>query len=266
MNKIISREESKAIMLSIMDALNELCKENGITYFITAGTLLGAVRHKGFIPWDDDIDIVLFRPDYDKLVSILKEQKKYSWLGIVDPDKDNFYYPFAKAVDNRTVAKQEDNTSEYGIWVDVFPLNAFPNSLSEQQVFMKKCQSYRAWILSMTTDFEHAQFNMKFVIKSLLKFASFFLGKRRIKAKAIHYMERYNDKDTDYVGSTFTPYKNEIIEKAKMLPTVELDFEGRKYSAPKCWHEYLSNIYHDYMKLPPVEKRRTHKVTAWWKE
>lgn len=265
MKKIISREESKSIMLSIMDAIDEICKENGLTYFITAGTLLGAVRHKGFIPWDDDIDIVLFREDYDKLLSILKSQDKYSWLGLVDPDNSNYFYPFAKAVDNRTIAKQEDNTSEYGIWVDVFPLNAFPNLQKEQKSFMRNCQKFRAMIISMTTDFVHAQFSKKFFIKSAIKILSLFVGKQAIKKWAIDYMEKYNGKGTDFVGSTFTPYKNEIIKKEKMLPTVELDFEGRKYSAPNCWHEYLTNIYHDYMQLPPVEKRRTHKVTAWWK-
>lgn len=181
MKDIISREESKSIMLSIMDAIDEICKENGITYFITAGTLLGAVRHKGFIPWDDDIDIVLFRDDYDKLLSILKSQNKFSWLGIVGPDKKKYYYPFAKAVDNRTIAKQEDNTSEYGIWVDIFPLNAFPDSLKEQKIFMRNCQNLRAMILSMTTDFAHVQFNKKFLIKSVLKFLSLIVGKQTIK-------------------------------------------------------------------------------------
>ena len=120
MKNIISREESKSIMLKMMDAVDDLCMENNIKYFLHAGTLLGAVRHKGFIPWDDDIDIALLGDEYEKFLDMMRNQTKYPWLRLIDHHVQGYYYPFAKVEDKRTIAKQDDNVSEYGIWIDIF--------------------------------------------------------------------------------------------------------------------------------------------------
>lgn len=262
--KYISREESKQIMINILNCIDDICKENGINYFLTAGTLLGAARHKGFIPWDDDIDVILLYEDYEILINLLKKQTKYPWLSIVDMDVDGYYYPFAKAVDNRTVAKQEDNLTPHGIWVDIFPLCNFPNAEKERVTYMKRCRMLRALELSMVTDFKNIQWTKKAVIKLLFKGISLFWGKKNIANKMFSYSRKYNNIDTKYVGSIYTRYDKEYIEREKMLPPATLEFEGKMYPVPACWDEYLRNMYGDYMQLPPENKRTTHSITAWW--
>lgn len=263
--KLISRDESKSIMLNMMDALDDLCKENNIAYFLHAGTLLGAIRHKGFIPWDDDIDIALLGEQYENLMEVMRKQTKYPWLSLVDFHSNGYFYPFAKIVDNRTIAKQDDNVSKYGIWIDVFPLYKFPDNEYERTKFVRILRFYNAMILSMTTDFIHGKFNKKYLVKLLLKFVSVFIGKKQILKSNIRYATKFEKQDTHFVGGIFTPYKKEYIRTDKLFPTVEVKFEGRKYQAPACWDEFLHNMYNDYMKLPPENKRKTHDVTAWWK-
>lgn len=265
MKNIISREESKSIMLKMMDAVDDLCMENNIKYFLHAGTLLGAVRHKGFIPWDDDIDIALLGDEYEKFLDMMRNQTKYPWLRLIDHHVQGYYYPFAKVEDKRTIAKQDDNVSEYGIWIDIFPLYKFPDDLKERNKFVRNLRIYNALVLSMTTDFIHGKCNKKIFLKFLLKIVSLFIGKKRILAANIKYAKKYENKATHYVGGIFTPYKREYIESSKVYPIVELEFEGRKYKAPSCWNEFLQNMYNNYMQLPPVSQRKTHGVTAWWK-
>ena len=265
MRKNISRDESKQIMLAMMDALDDLCKEHGIHYFLYAGTLLGAVRHKGFIPWDDDVDIALPVKEYERLLEVLRTQDKYPWLSLVDDKCSGYYYPFAKAVDNRTIAKQEDCVSEYGIWIDLFPLYKFPDEESKRKSFIKHLRLYNAINISMVTDFVHAKINKKWFLKVILKMVSCVIGKDRILRGYLDYAKKYENQATHLIGGIFTAYDKEYIEPADAFPTVELEFEGRKYQAPACWDRLLKRMYNDYMQLPPLNKRKTHGVTAWWK-
>ena len=118
--------------------------------------------------------------------------------------------------------------------------------------------------LSMTVDLIHARLNRKLILKALLKLFSLFIGKRKILTEYVKYATKYEGTSTNYVGGIYTPYKKEYIETNKLLPTIDVEFEGRKYQAPACWDEFLRNMYNDYMKLPPANKRKTHGVTAWW--
>ena len=117
----LTKEECRNIELNILSAIAKICDDNNLKYFMCGGTMLGAIRHKGFIPWDDDIDIMLLRNDYERLVTILKKQKEYPWLQLLDSTVDGYYYTFAKAIDNTTCAKMEDNVTDHGLWVDIFP-------------------------------------------------------------------------------------------------------------------------------------------------
>ena len=128
--KQIPADVIKEIELSILDYIDDVCKTNHIKYYLAYGTLLGAIRHKGFIPWDDDIDIYLLRDDYMKFVKIVNEQRndRYEILSIYNDDSYN--YEFAKVIDKRTALNASNfiiNKKE-GVWVDVFPLIILQNS------------------------------------------------------------------------------------------------------------------------------------------
>ena len=155
MNKLLSRDECKQIQINILNEIATICEINGLQYYLAYGTLLGAIRHEGFIPWDDDIDIYLARNDYDRLAMILKNPQtaKPVWLEYYDGDKEGYYYPFAKAVDNTTIAKMEDNKTQHGIWIDIFPMDNIPNSNKKQEKFVKKGKFLRDLSIAMTTDF-----------------------------------------------------------------------------------------------------------------
>ena len=260
-------EEVKQTELDILNAINQICSDNKIEFYLCGGTMLGAIRHKGFIPWDDDIDIFLERKEYEKLIAIIKEKKEYSWLEILDDTNDNYYYPFAKAVDNRTIAKMDDNKTEHGIWVDIFPIDNLPDNSKKRIKLIKKCYFYRALIISMTTDFNMNKKDNKIFIKKFLNLYTSIVGKNRVYnryKKIINKSLNYND--SKYVACLCPTYGiNEIFEREKLFEKEKYLFEGQYYNGTKNYDMYLKSFYGDYMTLPPENKRYMHEITAWRK-
>ena len=115
MMKKISMDQSRLIILDIMTAIDRVCRELNISYYMAGGTLIGAIRHKGFVPWDDDIDIFVYRKDFDVLIDYLKRNPPFPWFEIYDENRSDYYYPFAKAVDNRTIVEQKNIKTVGGI-------------------------------------------------------------------------------------------------------------------------------------------------------
>lgn len=269
MKRNISHQESKQIMLNILNIIDEFCRENNLSYYLSGGTLIGAIRHKGFIPWDDDIDLVLFRDDFEKLRLILKNQTKYPQYTLLDLDCEDYIYPFLKLVDNRTVAKQFDTKVPHGIWVDIFAYDAVPNNAIRRYIFLRKCQLYRDIALSSVTDFKGVKLtSLKGVSKLALGIIGKLVGVKRIARITEKHMRKYNGKNNaDFVGGNYSPYvMREYLPKEIVLPTTELLFENKKYTSFKNWDVYLKRLFGDYLKLPPKEKQKTHNIEAWWKE
>ena len=267
MKRMISAQESKQLMLQILDIIDEICKENHLNYYLSGGTLIGAIRHKGFIPWDDDIDLVLFRDDFEKLRKILKEQTRYPQYTLLDLDSKGFMYPFLKLVDNRTVAKQGDTKVPHGIWVDIFPFDSVPDNAFVRYIYLKKCQLYRDIALSAVTDFNGVKIaSLKGIAKVFLSIIGKFVGVKRIARMTEKHMQKYNGKcNANYVGCNYSPYvMREFLPKNVVLPVAEVIFENRTYFSFKNWDIYLKRLFNDYMKMPPKEKQKAHNVVAWW--
>ena len=264
--KYLTSEECREIQLNIVNVIDRICEDNNLKYCICGGTMLGAIRHKGFIPWDDDIDIMLLRKDYDKLITILKSQTDYKWMDILDYQSKGYYYPFAKAVDNTTVAKQDDNITEHGLWVDIFPYDNLPNNDKERKKFILKNYKKRSVILSMITDFDAKEKIKHRYIKTILKIYSNFINKNKFIEKYNAFGQKYNNQESEYVGCMFSPYKlKECFKKSWFKNIKKYKFENTELFGPIKADEFLKQLYGNYIELPPIDKRKGHKIIVWKK-
>ena len=265
---LISQKECREIQLRIMKEIDRICTKHQLQYYIAYGSLLGAVRHHGFIPWDDDIDVIMPRADYQRLLGVIRQhpEEAADWISLLDSAQKDYYYPFAKLVDNRTVAKMEDNLTEHGIWIDVFPIDGLPDNPWLCKIHIALCLLLRAMVISMTTDFSASHLGKSATLKRLLRGVAGLIGRKRVSRLEDRVMPLYTRKNNRYVGCLFSPYgQREKVEASELFQPTRLTFEGEQFCAPYHWDAFLSRIYGDYMQLPPPEKRRTHRIEAWYK-
>lgn len=252
----LNEEEIKEIELGVMDYIHNLCQKENINYSLAYGTLLGAVRHKGYIPWDDDIDISLKRDEYDKLYqAVLRDNdpiyKVASW------ENDARYpYPFYRVYDARTVYENNyiENDIDLGICVDVFPFDYYADVNKE----MVKLDTYRRLSVYTLYGIHSKSAGLKNIVRYLLVLV-FRLTRVKTWNKKMNLLSmQANDNDSiDYLMEnkrTSTKFEKTLLDKAMDSP-----FEDRIYKIPEASHQILSAIYgDDFMEIPPVEKRVKH--------
>lgn len=239
------------------DALNylkEFFDNNNLTYFLIGGTLLGAVRHKGFIPWDDDIDIGMFRSDYDKFIKLWKNSELY-FLQNKITDK-RFFSSITKIRINNTLFVEKEikhSGLHKGVFIDIFPIDNFPSksSINDEILYF-----FYKFLISVSL-FKNGYRNYRIF---LIKFTSFlfsFLHFDYINKIMDRIIRKYNKKDTGFVTSYASGYgyKKQIMEKAIYGNGTNLYFEGILFNCPSNYQGYLTKLYGNYMKLPPLEKR-----------
>ena len=252
----LNEEEIKEIELGVMDYIHNLCQKENINYSLAYGTLLGAVRHKGYIPWDDDVDISLKRDEYDKLYqAVLRDNdpiyKVASW------ENDSRYpYPFYRVYDARTVYENNyiENDIDLGICVDVFPFDYYADVNKE----MVKLDTYRRLSVYTLYGIHSKNAGLKNIIRYLLVLV-FRLTRVKTWNKKMNLLSlQANDNDSiDYLMEnkrTSTKFEKTLLDKVMDSP-----FEDRTYKIPEASHQILSAIYgDDFMEIPPVEKRVKH--------
>ena len=252
----LNEEEIKTLELGVMDYIHNLCERENINYSLAYGTLLGAVRHKGYIPWDDDVDISLKRDEYDKLYqAVLRDNdpiyKVASW------ENDARYpYPFYRVYDARTVYENNyiENDIDLGICVDVFPFDYYADVNKE----MVKLDTYRRLSVYTLYGIHSKNAGLKNIIRYLLVLV-FRLTRVKTWNKKMNLLSmQANDNDSiDYLMEnkrTSTKFEKTLLDKVMDSP-----FEDRTYKIPEASHQILSAIYgDDFMEIPPVEKRVKH--------
>lgn len=252
----LSEEEIKEVELGVMDYIHNLCQKENINYSLAYGTLLGAVRHKGYIPWDDDVDISLKRDEYDKLYqAVLRDNdpiyKVASW------ENDARYpYPFYRVYDARTVYENNyiENDIDLGICVDVFPFDYYADVNKE----MVKLDTYRRLSVYTLYGIHSKNAGLKNIIRYLLVLV-FRLTRVKTWNKKMNLLSmQANDSDSiDYLMEnkrTSTKFEKTLLDKVMDSP-----FEDRTYKIPEASHQILSAIYgDDFMEIPPIEKRVKH--------
>jgi len=269
MKRIIELPEKKRIMLTIMDYIDDFCRNNNINYFLYGGSLIGAIRHKGYIPWDDDIDICMMRQDYDKFLSLFTDpQNRYC---LISPSNNSDYYlPTAKVYDSATVLNERvPNGIDIGIFIDVFPLDYCSDEYKETCQYGKKIGFYRKIVNIKNLSYTKNRSVVKNGILFFLKLLVGVIPKRTAINKICRLSERYKSKPSKYVGqfTKMTYESREIYESRWFDVAIDGFFEGRSYYIPKDYDEVLKTEYGEYMKLPPKEKQITHHGNdAWWRE
>ena len=252
----LNEEEIKEIELGVMDYIHNLCEKENINYSLAYGTLLGAVRHKGYIPWDDDVDISLKRDEYDKLYqAVLRDNdpiyKVASW------ENDTRYpYPFYRVYDARTVYENNyiENDIDLGICVDVFPFDYYTDVNKE----MVKLDTYRRLSVYTLYGIHSKSAGLKNIVRYLLVLV-FRLTRVKTWNKKMNLLSmQAKDSDSiDYLMEnkrTSTKFEKTLLDKVMDSP-----FEDRTYKIPEASHQILSAIYgDDFMEIPPVEKRVKH--------
>lgn len=263
--KQLSSKEIKKIELKILLNFNEFCRENNLRYYLAGGTLLGAIRHKGFIPWDDDIDVCMPRPDYERFIRSYSQAQ--SCYELKSNYLKNFSAPFTKVIDIRTKVLSQFNESgvDTNLWIDIFPVDGLPENLTEVQNIYDKCNFYRTVLNLSSAKLGEGKTAFRKYSKYLLKPLAQIYGKKRCIDKIERIASRYPYETSKYVGAiTWGLYGvGERMLKSEFEKEVEVEFEGHKFPAFSCWDSYLKGLYGDYMQLPPVEKRKTHDMVAY---
>lgn len=245
--KKLSLDEVKKRQIRMLEIFDKFCRAHEIPYFLSYGTLLGAIRHKGYIPWDDDVDVMVPRPYINQLVHSFNDYN-YSLLSV--ENCPNYDFPYPRIVDNSTFSKIGPKAKIYGINIDIYPIDAYPNDKKEEIEYRNKI--YKAKKLRL------------FVLKWLKRLVA------RIPIPYWPVARPFVRKHEKALASADYQLANKVhvfqletepLEKSLFEERVEVEFEGRKYFAPKNWDAVLRNWYGDYMQLPPEDKRHPYHGT-----
>lgn len=236
-----------------MSDVDEFCRENDIPYSISSGTLLGAVRHGGFIPWDDDADMFMLREDFDRFISLYKGRKYHLLYNTRNP-KEHFRAGYIKISDPDTIVKKKNTIAKYGVNIDIFPLDYVPEDENERNIYIGKLIKYQYHLrhrqkkdfLSIIISYRHSIDYWWDKCESEIR-----EGKYKKSPLVAHIMGSRNNRT--------------VINRNRFDNLVDIDFEGRKFRAFCDPHTYLTMVYGDYMSPPPPHEREGHRSERFFK-
>lgn len=268
--KELSIKEIQKSSLEIMKFIDEICRKEHIEYFLAYGTLLGAIRHHGFIPWDDDLDIMMPRPDYDKLIRYFKVHKDEMLpFQIFNTSTVNAYPYMITRISDSRYRLDVDNEDDYGIgtFVDIYPLDGMGNTVKEarKEGFIVK---QLASLCYLSTRQKCKKDNTKSVTRLILKFPAFIIakliGKDFFMRELKRWSKRYSYEESEYVGCVcwISDWKTDVLKKDIIKDIIKTKFEDCEFNIPVNYDLILTELYGDYMMEPPLEDQVGHH---WYK-
>ena len=270
--KKLQLSEVKQIELDILKNFAAFCNEHNLNYVLAYGTLLGCIRHNGFIPWDDDIDVFMLRDDYEKLLSMKNLfEGKFSKLKFKNLGDKDYPFGFLKITDDTTRVEEKEIEAkyQYGIWIDVFPLDKVS---SGEKKHIKNWRKINFW--------------NKILIKSIIKSGNIgttIIQKKinslllipvahcvghiiKISKKCNRLAQKFNNEETSLVSNYIwenNPRNQPVFEKERLFPAIKGFFEGVEFCIPNDSDGILKKMYGNYMQLPPESERVSHLANAW---
>lgn len=264
-------KELRNIQLCQLDLaleLQRICEKYNIKFFLIGGTLLGAIRHKGFIPWDDDLDIGMIRSDYERFLEVCKNELNSEYYLEKFDQKCEFGFAFAKLKINNTIfieSVSKDNNSHKGIFIDIFPFDKMPVNIDMQERQEKAVRLYRN-LLIIKCRYNHWDNSDKKIkyIKKLIFYIIKPISKKFLFDKILEYETKYNDYEfKNYINLEGAHKYKEFLPKKCLEKLDEITFEGYRFPIPSNPEIYLEQLYGDYMKLPSIENRENrHGIIA----
>lgn len=248
-------QEIHSILLNMLIDFDTICRKHKLTYYMVGGTLLGAVRHNGFIPWDDDIDIGMPRPDYERFVNLAQtEFPDFLQIWNLKKKSKGYTLNYSKLVNvNTSMVPIEYPDSVIGLFLDIFPIDG-----ASKFELLRKFQVKLIQYFQVLRYYKYSQKKKDFTLKSyLLRLLAVILSNNIHKA-----IERiitfYDYSEDEFAGNLLGVYKiKEIVSKDVFGEPVELEFEGHYFYAPQKYNLWLKNVYGNYMILPPLSQRNT---------
>lgn len=266
--KKLSTNEIRQSLLDILIYFDEFCDQNNLTMYLCAGTLLGAVRHHGFIPWDDDIDVCMPRPDYDRLIELTKNNNFIkNKFEVVSFENKTSNYPYIKILDKTTHVEQEfiDEKNNSSLWIDVFPIDGVSKNNSVRKKNYSKISILRKIIILNSAKSGSGVTKVKRIIKNVLIPISKLIGTNYPNMKINKLCHQYSFDTSILVGDKCAgTYNSEIMKKEDFLQSSIVTFENHDFKTMSCYKKYLTELYgSNYMELPPKSQRATHSLKAY---
>lgn len=263
--------EVKQIELDILKSFAAFCNEHNLNYVLAYGTLLGCIRHNGFIPWDDDIDVFMLREDYEKLLSMRTTfENQYENIRFKTLGDKNYPFAFLKITNNSTMVEEKEVESkyQYGIWIDVFPLDKISVDKKKYLRNIKKIDFWNKILVKSiikTGNVGSTFFQKKLNSFFLIPIAHFIGHLINIPKLCNKKAQKFNFEDTNLVTNYIWENnpKKTVFDTKKIFPTKKGAFENSDFNIPNGYDNILRDLYGNYMELPPESERISHLANAW---
>ncbi|MFV0255172.1 MAG: phosphorylcholine transferase LicD [Erysipelotrichaceae bacterium] len=248
------------IELEIFDEFQKVCEQHKLTFYLFGGSCLGAIRHQGMIPWDDDIDLCMPRSDYEKLIKIASESLDQNYFLQHFENETNCGFVFGKIRRNNTVLSEEYSHQlkfHQGVWIDIFPCdNISDNTLIRSWDIWRFKFYQNIYIINCGYNFPNSKKKYLKPIFNIIKPVAKLFNRETLVKKLKYLMTRHNNKTTKAVFPYGGAYgKSDILERSIFENSIVVDFENRKAKVFENYDKYLTSIYNDYLQLPPLEQR-----------
>ena len=277
MKRELTLQEIQYEMFNVLQKLAILFEELNLTYFLAYGTLLGAVRHQGFIPWDDDVDLWVPREDYEKFIMYFEHNvKELLPLKLtVRKNTKNYIYAIARVIDTRFEFENEIKQAkmfEGGIFVDIYPLDNYGNDLKEGIRLSKYFNNLNRNYYIYVNKFSTGNCFKKVGIVIWHYFLHLIYGKNyslHIEKKCYEYLKNHTKKEDYYIGVPIWDFRMPPVQYRKewFRKKIKLNFMGKEFYVPVDYDKILKLMYGEYMELPPAEQRHpTHKYKIYRRE